>query len=60
MDLLAQGLVLAIDTPCMNCYPVAMWRKLRIWYPGAICHAMNRRGQGKAVLRGNEDREKLL
>jgi hypothetical protein len=44
----------------MNCYPVAMPRKLRIWYPGAIRHVMNRRDQGQAVLRDDEDRQKLL
>ena len=52
--------VLTIDTPRMNCYPVAMPRKLRIWYPGAIRHVMNRRDQGQAVLRDDEDRQKLL
>lgn len=52
--------VLTIDTPRMNCYPVGMPRKLRIRYPRAIRHVMNRRVQGKAVLRDDEDRQKLL
>ncbi len=52
--------VLTIDTPRTNCYPVAMPRKLRIRYPRAIGHVMSRRDQGKAVLRDDEDRQKLL
>jgi hypothetical protein len=44
----------------MNCYPVAMPRKLRIRYSRAIHHMMNRRDQGKAVLSDDEDRQKLL
>ncbi|MGO8930079.1 MAG: hypothetical protein ACLQU3_24690 [Limisphaerales bacterium] len=52
--------VLTIDTPRMNCYPVAMPRKLRIWYSRAIGHMMNRGDHGKAVLRDDEDRQKLL
>jgi hypothetical protein len=51
---------LTIDTPRMNCYPVAMTRKLRIWYPRAIRHVMNGRDQDRAVLRDGEDRQKLL
>jgi len=52
--------VLTIDTPRMNCYPVAMPRKPRNRYPRAIRHVMNRRDQGQAVLRDDEDRQKLL
>jgi hypothetical protein len=37
-----------------------MRRKLRIWYPIVIRQVMNRRAQGKAVLRNDEDRQKLL
>jgi hypothetical protein len=44
----------------MNCYPMAMPRKLRIQYPGAICRVMNCGDQGNAVLRDDEDRQKLL
>ncbi|MGO8927940.1 MAG: hypothetical protein ACLQU3_13770 [Limisphaerales bacterium] len=44
----------------MNCYPVAMARELRIRYSRAIRHLMNRRDQGKTVLRDDEDRQKLL
>jgi len=51
---------LTIDTPRMNCYPVAMTRKLRIWYPRAIRHVMNGRDQDRAVLRDDEDHQKLL
>ena len=52
--------VLTIDTPRMNCYPVAMPRKLRIRFSGVIRHVMNRGDQGKPVLRDDEDRQKLL
>lgn len=52
--------VLTVDTPGMNCYAVAMPRKLRNRYPRAIRHVMNRRDQGKAVLSDDEDRQKLL
>jgi len=52
--------VLTIDTPRMKCYPVAVPRKLRIRYLRAIRHLMSRRGQGKAVLRDDEARQKLL
>lgn len=50
---------LTIDTPRMNCYPVAVPRKLRIRYSRAIRRMMNRRDQGKAVLRNDEDRQEL-
>jgi hypothetical protein len=44
----------------MNRYPVAMPRKLRIRYPRAIRHVMNRKDQVKAVLRDDQHRQKLL
>jgi hypothetical protein len=44
----------------MNCYPVAMPRKLRIRYSRAISHMMNRRDQGNAVLKDDEGRQKVL
>jgi hypothetical protein len=44
----------------MNCYAVAMWRKLRIRYPRAIRRVMNRTDQGRTVFGDGEDRQKLL
>jgi hypothetical protein len=52
--------VLTIDTPRLNCYPVAMPRKLRIRYSRAIRQMMNGRDQGEAVLRDDKDCQKLL
>ena len=37
-----------------------MPRKLRIQYPGAIYHVMNRGDQREAIFRDDEDRQKLL
>jgi hypothetical protein len=37
-----------------------MARKLRVQYPGAICHVMNRGDQREAVFRDDKDRQKLL
>jgi hypothetical protein len=37
-----------------------MARKLRVQYPGAIHHVMNRGDEREAVFRDDEDRQKLL
>ena len=37
-----------------------MPRKLRIQYPGAIYHLMNRGDQREAIFRDDADRQKLL
>jgi hypothetical protein len=37
-----------------------MARKLRIQYPGAIYHVMNRGGQREAIIEDDEDRQRLI
>ena len=37
-----------------------MSRKLRIEYPGAMYHVMNRGDQWEDIFRDDEDRQKLL
>ena len=37
-----------------------MARKLRIQYPGAIYHVMNRGYRREAIFEDDEDRERLL
>jgi REP element-mobilizing transposase RayT len=37
-----------------------MARKVRIQYPGAIYHVMNRGGRREAIFEDDEDRERLL
>jgi hypothetical protein len=37
-----------------------MARKVRIQYPGAIYHVMNRRDRREAIFEDDEDRERLL
>ena len=51
---------LTIDTLGAYGYAFGVPRKLRIQYPGAIYHVMNRGDQRKAIFRAGEDRQKLL
>ena len=37
-----------------------MARPLRVEYPGAFCHVINRGNAGKDILINNRDREKFL
>jgi hypothetical protein len=37
-----------------------MAQRLRIQYPAAMCHVMNRGDQREAIFRDGEDRERLL
>ena len=54
------GVVLTIDTGAGGCYPFGMPRKLRIQYPGAMYHVMNRGDQREPIFKDNEDRQKFL
>ncbi|MBE0544576.1 MAG: hypothetical protein IH623_24825 [Verrucomicrobia bacterium] len=37
-----------------------MARKLRVQYPGAIYHVLNRGDRGEPIFRDDEDRQRLL
>ena len=52
--------VLTIDTICRACYILTMPRELRIEYPGAIYHVLNRGDQREDIFLDDEDRQKFL
>jgi len=52
--------VLTIDTLAASRYPTGMARRLRIQYPGAMYHVMNRGDQREAIFRDTEDRQRFL
>ncbi len=37
-----------------------MAREMRIQYPGAMCHVMNRGDRREAIFEDDEDRQRLL
>jgi REP element-mobilizing transposase RayT len=49
-----------IDTLAAHDYLRFMARRLRIQYPGAIYHVMNRGDQREAIFRDDDDRRQLL
>ena len=55
-----QTSVLTIDTLGAYGYAFGVPRKLRIEYPGAIYHVMNRGDQREAIFRADEDRQELV
>ena len=52
--------VLTIDTAGVGCYAVTMPRELRIEYPGAIYHTLNRGDQREDVFLDDGDRQRFL
>src|SRR2546425_12668152 len=52
--------VLTIDTSRPRWSPLRVPRKLRIQYPGAIYHVMNRGDQREEIARDDQDRERFL
>ena len=52
--------VLTIDTSGACCERLAMSRKLRMEYPGAMYHVMNRGDQREEIFRDDEDRQQFL
>ena len=49
-----------VDPGGMTVIPWRMARKVRIQYPGAIYHVMNRGDRREAIFEDDEDRERLL
>ena len=52
--------VLTIDISGARWYGWGMSRKLRIEYPGAMYHVMNRGDQREDIFRDDEDRQRFL
>ena len=52
--------VLTIDTSGVYWQGISMSRKLRIEYPGAMYHVMNRGDQREDIFRDDPDRQKFL
>ena len=52
--------LITIDTAVAQSTAGCMARALRIQYPGAIYHAMNRGDQREDIVRDDEDRERFL
>ncbi len=52
--------VLTIDTTDSGCYTLTMPRELRIEYPGAIYHVLNRGDQRDDIFLDDEDRREFL
>ena len=52
--------VLTIDTTDSGCYTLTMPHELRIEYPGAIYHVLNRGDQRDDIFLDDEDRRKFL
>jgi len=56
----AKGSVKHIDTSTVSCPESAMARKVRVQYPGAIYHIMNRGDRRESIFEDDEDRRLFL
>ena len=52
--------LLTLDTADRTCYPSAMPRELRLEYPGAIYHVLNRGNQRDDIVRDDGDRHRFI